>query len=739
MSILCREDGRLFTLHTRHSTYQMSVDGCGFLRHLYYGRRVEGDTLDYLHPAMDRGFSGNPPDRREDRAFSLDTIPQEYTSSGVGDFRADCVRVVNGDGSFQAEFRYEGFRVYDGKYALPGLPAAYDHGGEAQTLEITLRDSVTKLGVRLYYGVFEERDVITRAAEIFNGGGEPAQLDKAASFCLDMPFGQWDLLHFHGRHCMERQVERVPLTHSIQTIASRRGASSHHHNPFVILCDREAGEDHGDCYGFMLVWSGSHQTEIEVDQAESTRIIMGIHDAGFRWTLKPGASFYAPEALLSYSRSGLTPLSQQFHAMIRRNICRGKHQFAPRPVLINNWEATYFDFNTDKLLRIARQAADLGVELFVLDDGWFGKRGYQGSWDNAGLGDWQVNEGKLPGGLAPLIEQIRAMGLWFGIWMEPEMVNEDSDLYRAHPDWVLSAPGRTPMYCRNQLVLDLSREDVQEYVYNCIAAILGNYRVSYLKWDMNRSVSDVYSHAAARDRQGEIGYRYVLGVYAVLERLTREFPDVLIEGCAGGGGRFDAGMLHYTPQIWCSDDTDPMERLKIQYGTSFGYPVSAVGAHVSASPNHQSGRTTPLHTRGVVAMSGTFGYELDPERLTEAEKEEIRRQIADFKKYYYLIQEGLYYRLESPMGASRLTAWEFAAADGSEALLNVVAQPQANPLPVHIRLKGLDPEGRYRIEGEDRVYSGAALMYGGYTFPFHWGQPPYWTDYPAAQLHIVKV
>ena len=625
MSILCQEDGRLFTLHTKHSTYQMSVDDCGYLRHLYYGRRIPEDRLDYLHPSVDRGFSGNPPDLRNDRAFSLDTMPQEYPSSGVGDFRISCLRAVNADGSFQTEFRYAGYEIHDGKYALPGLPAAYDNGGEAQTLIMTLRDTATDLKVRLYYGVFEERDVITRAAEIVNGGAEAIQLDKAASLCLDIPYGQWDLIHFHGRHCMERQMERSPLIHSIQTIASTRGASSHHHNPFVILCDRETGEDHGECYGFMLAWSGNHKTDIEVDQAESTRVIMGIHDDGFLWTLDAGASFYTPEVLLSYSHSGLTPLSRHFHEIIRRNVCRGKYRLARRPILINNWEATYFEFDTEKLLKIARQAADLGVELFVLDDGWFGMRGYHNNWDNAGLGDWYVNEGKLHGGLDPLIEQIHAMGMQFGIWMEPEMINEDSDLYRAHPDWVLSAPGRTPMYCRNQMVLDLSREDVQEYLYNCIADILGKHQISYLKWDMNRSVSDVYSHAAARERQGEIGHRYVLGVYAILDRLTREFPDVLIEGCAGGGGRFDAGMLYYTPQIWCSDDTDPMERLKIQYGTSFGYPVSTVGAHVSASPNHQSGRTTPLHTRGVVAMSGTFGYELDPERLTEEDKTGIRR------------------------------------------------------------------------------------------------------------------
>ena len=472
-----------------------------------------------------------------------------------------------------------------------------------------------------------------------------------------------------------------------------------------------------------------YKTDIEVDQAESTRVVMGIHDDGFLWTLEAGASFYAPEVLLSYSHSGLTPLSRHFHEIIRRNICRGKYRLARRPILINNWEATYFEFDTEKLLKIARQAADLGVELFVLDDGWFGMRGYQNNWDNAGLGDWYVNEGKLHGGLDPLIEQIHAMGMQFGIWMEPEMINEDSDLYRAHPDWVLSAPGRTPMYCRNQMVLDLSREDVQEYLYNCIADILGKHQISYLKWDMNRSVSDVYSHAAARERQGEIGHRYVLGVYAILDRLTREFPDVLIEGCAGGGGRFDAGMLAYCPQIWCSDDTDAVERLAIQYGTSFGYPACAMGAHVSASPNHQTGRSVPLETRFVVAASGAFGYELDPTKLSEDEKLSIRAQIARYRAHEALILTGDFYRLTDPRDERRIAAWQFVSGDGSEALVNVVVtHPEANPKPLHLRLKGLEAQAEYAVEGQERSFTGAALMYGGYTLP------PLYGDYPGAQL-----
>jgi alpha-galactosidase len=498
----------------------------------------------------------------------------------------------------------------------------------------------------------------------------------------------------------------------------------------VILCDHEANEQYGDCYGMMFVYSGNHKTEIEVDQLEHVRVVMGIHDAQFLWTLTPGDSFHTPEVILSYSPDGFTGLSHNYHEIIRHNICRGEYKLARRPILINNWEATYFDFDQEKLLDIASQAAELGVELFVLDDGWFGKRNS----DNEGLGDWYVNEEKLKGGLKPLIEKIHTMGMKFGLWIEPEMVNEDSDLYRNHPDWAFSAPNRHPMLGRNQLVLDMSRKDVEDYLYDAISRLLDENPIEYIKWDMNRSLADVYSYQMPRERQGEISHRYVLGVYSLMERLTSHYPHVLFEGCSGGGGRFDAGILYYSPQIWCSDDTDPIERILIQYGTSFAYPVSTMGAHVSASPNHQTGRTTPLHTRGVVAMSGTFGYELDLNKLTAEEKDEVRQQIADFKKYYWLIQNGVYYRLTNPENGNFYDAWQFVAHDGSESLVNmVVNSPQPNSTLISIRLKGLEPEGIYVIEGQPRQYLGSALMYGGYTFPLVNG------DYPSIQVHLVRI
>ena len=729
MSILFDHTDSTLTLTTQHTTYQMQIASTGHLLHLYYGRRSDG-RFDHLYLPHDCGFSPNPYELRDRRGWSLDTLPQEYSGANTGDYRLSSLLPAAENGAWGADLRYVRHTVKRGKYGLQALPAAFDRGEDAETLRVTLADPAVGIEVELLYGVYEAQDVITRAARVTNVGGQTVRLEKVASLCLDLPFGDWELLHFHGRHCMERQPERVPLMTGIQTVASKRGMSSHQHNPFVILCDREATEDHGDCYGVMPVWSGDHKTEIEVDQRGSTRVVSGVHDEHFSWTLAPGESFVAPEVLLTFSHEGLTKLSQTYHRFLRNNLCRSEFSNAPRPVLLNNWEATYFDFDAEKLLEIAREAKGLGVDLFVLDDGWFGTRND----DNGGLGDWFVNEQKLPGGLAPLIKQINDMGLKFGLWIEPEMVSEDSALYRAHPDWALTVPGRKPTMGRNQLVLDMARPEVVEYLYETLSALLCDHHIEYIKWDMNRGLSDVYSHTLPPERQGEVSYRYVLGVYSLLERLTTAFPDVLFEGCAGGGGRFDAGILAYCPQIWCSDDTDAVERLAIQYGTSFGYPASAMGAHVSASPNHQTGRSVPLEMRAIVAMSGAFGYELDPTKLSEDEKQSIRAQIARYRKYDALVRTGDCYRLTDPRDGRRIAAWQFVSEDGSEALLNVVVtHPEANPRPLHLRLKGLDPQAVFAVEGQERSYTGAALMYGGYTLA------PLYGDYPAAQLYLRRL
>lgn len=747
MSILYNEERKTITIHTAHTTYQMHVAPHGFLQHTYYGKRIDDEDMSYLILNYNRNFSGNPDEVFPNRNISLDTMPQEYPGYGVGDFRIRPIAVRNHDGSRGADFRYVSSEISKGKYSLKGLPSSYDKSGDAETLTVTIKDKVSGLIVELLYGVFEEEDVITRAVRVINGGENDAVLSRAFSMSLDIPYGKWDMIHFHGKHALERQTEREKLDHLVKTVGSTRGTSSHQENPFVIIADRRTGEEYGDCYGMMLVYSGGFKMQAEVDQYDSLRLIMGLQDEQFGWKLEPGESFTTPEVIMTFSSEGLTKLSHIYHHFIRNNVCRGKYNHAERPVLINNWEATYFDFTGEKLLAIADEAAELGIEMLVLDDGWFGDRNS----DNAGLGDWYVNEDKIKGGLKQLVEKVNAKGLKFGIWIEPEMINEDSDLYRKHPDWALKMPGRRPNRARNQLVLDMSRPEVIDYLYGRISDLLGNNNIEYVKWDMNRSIADAYSAALPADRQGEVLHRYMLGVYDLMDRVTTSFPDVLLEGCSGGGARFDAGILCFSPQIWTSDDTDPIHRINIQYGTSFGYPVSTMGAHVSASPNHQTGRTTPIYTRAVVAMSGTFGYELDPGMLSDAEKAEIREQIAIFKKHYDLIQNGLYYRLTA-INEDYYEAWQFASADGSEALLNVVVtNTQPNPTLMNIKLRGLDPDAVYemidesmkevveniyvsRADNEFRnIFTGEALMNAGYTLQWAYG------DYPASQLYFRKI
>lgn len=724
MAIIYDGACRTFTLQTKNTTYQMKADEKGVLLHTYYGEKTDSFDKSYLIRYGDRGFSGNPYEEGgHDRTYSLDTLPQEYSCFGTGDYRIAALRVKNADGSQAVSLRYDSHEIREGKYTLPGLPAAYGTKEEAQTLTVALKDRESGLKVLLHYGVFEELDVITRAAEIVNDGQTAVTLQKAASLCLDWQTGSYDWLTFYGRHAMERNLQRSGIAHGAQSVGSVRGASSHHYNPFVMVCGPNADEERGECYGFSFVYSGEFLMETEKDQMDQTRLICGIHPDNFAWILNPGERFTAPEVLMAYSGEGQGKVSRIFHRMIREHVCRGEWKERRRPVLINNWEGTYFDFTGDKLVSIAAEAAKLGVELFVMDDGWFGKRDD----DNSGLGDWYPNEKKLGCSLKELGERIEKLGMQFGIWFEPECVSQDSDLYRAHPDWAVRIPGRKPVLSRNQMILDFSREEVQDYIIERLSEILQGAPISYVKWDFNRSICDKFSHMLSADRQGEMAHRFVLGLYRVLEALVTAFPHVLFEGCSGGGGRFDAGMLYYTPQIWCSDDTDAVERLQIQYGTSFGYPVSAVGAHVSAVPNHQTGRVTPLSTRGCVAMAGTFGYELDVNKMTPEEKEEVKRQINVFKSCCDVIQYGEYYRLTSPLTGS-CTVWETVTADGAKALVSAVYHHvQANPVPVIVRLKGLDADARYRIEltrlketqdaAEESVVSGAALMHCGFPVP----------------------
>lgn len=712
MAILFNQNTKVFTLQTKNSAYQMKVIDYGVLIHLYYGKRLEDCDLSYLIQRSDRGFCGNPYEMQHDRTFSLDYFPQEYSCFGIGDYRSDAVRVINGDGSNAVDYRFSSYRIEPGKYRLEGMPSMY--GEEGETLVITMKDQSTGMELELYYGVFEQDDVITRAARIVNGTGDKVYVDRAMSLCLDFMRADLDWIHFYGKHAMEREFERSPLQHGRQAIGSVRGASSHQHNPFVILCGKETGEDWGECWGISLVYSGGFYAEAEVDQFNQTRLIMGISPDNFLWQLEPGEAFQTPECLMIYTDKGLTQLSHQYHRAVFNHIIRGKWKEEPRPVLINNWEATYFQFTGDKLLSIAREAKELGIDMLVLDDGWFGKRNS----DNSGLGDWQVNEKKLGGSLRELAEKINGMGLKFGLWFEPEMISEDSILYAKHPDWAIRIPGRPANIGRSQLVLDFSREEVVDGIQEMVFSVLDEANIEYVKWDFNRSITNLYSSALPPERQGEVAHRYVLGLYRFLENFVNRYPNILLEGCSGGGGRFDLGMLYYSPQIWCSDDTDAVERLKIQYGTSFGYPISAVGSHVSACPNHQTFRKTPFETRATVAMAGSFGYELDLNALTPEEKEAVKRQVKEYKAHYQLIQRGDYYRLTSPYGKCRAAAWSFVSPDRMECLFcAVITQLQANPDGVIVKLKGLNPQGRYRLEGTEEIYSGSALMYGGVLLP----------------------
>ncbi len=702
----------VFQIETADTMYQMKVDAFGVLNHLWYGAKT-GCVMDYLLDYPDVGFSGNIYEAENQRTYSLDTLPLEYASGGVGDFRVPAISVTHENGSCALDLRYQEYHIVKGKYHIPGLPAVYAAEDKADTLEIVLKDTATDVKVILKYGVLEQENVITRSVVVCNQGKTPVILNRVHSLCMDIPYGDWEWIHFHGRHTKERQVERAALIHGIQESSSGRGMSSHQQNPTVLLCERNTTENYGFCMGAALLYSGGFQTQIERDQLDQTRIVMGIHPDTFAWHLEEGDSFYAPEVMLSCSDKGFAELSHRFHHVIRNNVCRGKYKLSPRPVLINNWEATYFDFNSTKIEEIARQASELGIDMMVLDDGWFGKRDS----DCSGLGDWVVNEKKLQGGLGRLIGRINDLGMKFGIWMEPEMVSEDSELYRSHPEWAIRIPGRAPMRGRYQLALDMSNPEVIRYLHRVISKILRENNIEYVKWDINRSICDWYTPTLPERRQLELPHRYILGLYELLERLTGEFPDILFEGCCGGGGRFDAGMLYYCPQTWCSDDTDAHERTVIQYGTSFFYPISTVGSHVSAVPNHQTGRMTSIQARGAVAMAGSFGYELDLNTLSEEEKQEVKEQVKTYKRYQDLIYNGLYYRVCDPM-AGKLSVWEFVAKDQSEVLVQgVVYRAEPNELRKRVRLTGLAEEAEYQVEGEETVYTGAALMAGGILLP----------------------
>ena len=694
---------QVFTLSGGNVSYVLHVTEDRKLMNLYWGRRVPDHAVQPELSDYQSFASFDPPASR---------LPSELPVLGQGWYGTPAVDVLNAQGDHIVDLRVTGHRILPGKKGLPGLPAVYsEKDDEARSLEIDLADPLTGLSVTLQYAVYAESGAVTRSMRITNAGQDPVTLRGALSVSVPLWGADYDVLHLKGAWARERTLDRTPLGQGAYEIGSQRGASGHEENPFLALCGKQAGESSGDVWGVSFVYSGSFLAGASADNAGNARLYMGMNPQVFSWLLQPGESFQTPEAVLVYSCSGLNGMSRIYHRLYRTRLARGAWRDRLRPVLINNWEGTYFDFDEEKLFRIARAGKELGIELFVMDDGWFGRRNS----DNCSLGDWTANPEKLPRGLAGLSERIHGLDMLFGIWMEPEMVSPDSDLYRAHPDWCLHVPGRARTEERNQLILDLSRKEVRETVTEAVSAVLRESRADYLKWDMNRNMTEYFSPVLPPERRMETQHRYMLGLYEILEEITRRFPDVLFESCSGGGGRFDPGLLYYMPQAWTSDNTDAIARLGIQYGTSLVYPASAMGAHVSAVPNHQCRRTTSMQMRGDVALcGGGFGFELDVTALPDEDKKEARAIIARAKELRGLVQEGTFWRLLPPSEA-RYAAWQFVREDGKQALLCVYRiLSEANTPPVRVKMAGLDPEGAYRDES-GKLYSGAALMYRGFS------------------------
>lgn len=727
MSIWVDEEQKIFHLQSKDTSYIMRVVKGRYLAHVYWGKKIH--TPDVENAQLNRWISfGAAPDG-SDKSYSLDYIRQEYPTGCQTDYRMPAVQAVFEDGSRAVELVYESYRILPGKPGLQGLPAAYvENEEEADTLEITLSDTLKHMKVILMYTVYKELDVITRSVKIRNESAERIRLEKAVSASVDFETSDYELLDLPGAWGRERHIEKTKLRSGIQELQSRRGASSHQMNPFFALAEPGAGEDRGKVYGFALVYSGNFTAGAEVDQIFQTRAWIGLNGYDFSWLLESGETFQTPEAVMVYSSEGFGKMSRTFHQLFRTRLVRGRYRDEVRPILANNWEATYFDFDEEKILGLARTAKELGIELLVLDDGWFGKRNS----DTCSLGDWYVNKEKLPDGIAALAQKVNEAGVKFGLWFEPEMVSPDSDLYRAHPDWCIHIPGRERTECRNQLTLDLSRKEVCDYLIKTIGGILDQVEISYVKWDMNRHMTELGSAGLPPERQKEMPHRYMLGLYRVLEEIVSSHPDVLFESCSGGGGRFDAGMLYYMPQTWTSDDTDAVERLYIQYGTSLCYPVSAMGAHVSAVPNHQANRVTSLKMRGDVAMSGNFGYELDLMKFTEEEKEEVKKQVAVYKELREFLPFAQMYRLENPFEGNA-AAWQFISEDGNQIFavyFRILCE--VNPGISRMKFTALDPDARYEIIGEDQIYYGDELMEIGLVADF-------WGDFQSRTWRLKKL
>ncbi|MCR5468458.1 MAG: alpha-galactosidase [Lachnospiraceae bacterium] len=722
MSIVFHEKSKVFHLYNDKVSYIMMVLKNGHIGQLYYGAKIKDrEDFTYMLELKKRAMA---PSRFEgDPTFNLEHIKQEYPCYGTGDYRASAFEVEHADGNRYSELTYVSYEIFKGKKKLEGLPATYvEKDDEAETLEITLKDARDGLTVILSYSIFAEGGAIARSVRFKNEGKETLYLNKALSMNLDLPDPDYEWIQLSGAWARERQIKTRKLEIGVTAIGSTRGHSSHQENPFIVLKRPETTETLGEAIGFAFVYSGNFLMQAEVDNHKVTRVQAGINPQCFKWQLLPGGEFQTPEAVFVYSANGMGEMSRDFHKLFAKRLARGYWRDKARPILINNWEATYFDFTEDRLVEIATKAKECGVELFVLDDGWFGKR----TSDKAGLGDWYPNKERLKNGITGVAERIENLGMKFGLWFEPEMVNKDSDLYRAHPDWILQAPGMKESQGRNQYVLDFSRKEIVDKIYEMMHEILSTAKVSYVKWDMNRSITECYSAGYPAEQQGEIFHRYILGVYDLYERLTTAFPEILFESCASGGARFDAGLLYYAPQGWTSDDTDAVERMGIQYGTSLCYPVSSMGSHVSVTPNHQLFRNTPLHTRANVAYFGTFGYELDLNKLSDEEIEEVKEQIAFMKKYREIIQFGDFYRLSSPFEKEDM-AWMVVSPDKKTAIVGYNrVRNRVNGWFSKVKLTGLLPDTLYKetVVGPGVKGTDARVLFGGeetLTVSSHYG------------------
>ena len=711
MSIQVNASNRLFHLQTKHTSYVFHVIEDGSLGQLYYGPKIPfKDDYANLNTREEHDCTNTRTD--EDVEFQAELLKQEYAGLGKGDYRYPAFQITYPNGSRTSEFQYRDYELKDGKARLTGLPSTFaDDSNDSQTLTVKLADG--DLELQLHYTIFADEDVIVRSTTFVNHG-KTVFLNRALSAQLDLPDANYDFIQFAGSWSRERHLHRSHLRPGTQSISSLRTASSHQENPFFMLARPHTDNNQGAVFGFNFVYSGNFLDSIEVDQFDTTRVLIGINPDEFGWKLNSGDSFQTPEVIFSYTDNGFNALSQQLGAFYAQHLINPHFAHQERPILINNWEATFMDFTEDKLMPIVERAKELGIEMFVLDDGWFGHRDD----DRSSLGDWFVDEKKFNHGIAGFAKRVHNLDMKFGLWFEPEMISIDSKLYQTHPEWMIKTPGRGQTPGRHQFVLDMSRQEVVDYLFGLMSHIIQDAKLDYIKWDMNRNITEMYGADLPADQQLEFSHRYILGVYDLYDRLTKAFPDVLFESCASGGGRFDLGMMYYAPQAWCSDDTDAVERIKIQDGTSYGYTPSMWGAHVSAVPNDQVGRLTSIDMRAKVAYFGAFGYELDVTELSDEEQATIKQQVAFYKQYRKLFQFGTFYRLETPDTSDNVYGWETVSPDKQTAIgMRYQILNGANPAYIRYYFKGLDPERRYTVNDGSEVFSGAELMNAGYFVP----------------------